>query len=126
CGFSNTEILEFHHINNNGKKDRLSVTRLKYYSEHLEEAKISLIVLCPNCHSIETNPFLDMDGIVQKTRQRLFGILGRFICERCEFSDFRALQFDHIKGHGFEEKKKFKGGTKMLKYYNARPDLAKI
>ena len=41
---------------------------------------------------------------LQKLKAEVFTILGGK-CVRCGFSDWRALQIDHINGHGNQERK---------------------
>jgi len=51
-------------------------------------------------------------------KEQLFDILGHE-CIRCNHTDKRALQFDHINGGGRADQKK-RGGS-MLRYYAKRP-----
>src|SRR3990170_8952832 len=56
-------------------------------------------------------------------RKKLIELLGGK-CIRCGFSDIRALQIDHITGHGSEELHK-KGNITAYRQYLANPSLAK-
>jgi len=38
-------------------------------------------------------------------------------CKRCNFSDIRALQIDHVNGNGSKEVKSFYGGNKTMQRY---------
>jgi len=122
CRFSITDILEFHHINNDGKKNRMGLSNLKYYSENLEEAKEKLRIVCPNCHCILTHPIINTNGKTQRRKRNLMKLLEQSTCKKCNYSDIRGLQFDHKKGHGHQDKLKHKS---LNAYYLARPNLAK-
>ena len=52
CGFE--EVLDIHHINDNGKGDRMYRKNIKEY-----------IVLCPNCHTMVTRGILTKQDILQ-------------------------------------------------------------
>ena len=54
-------------------------------------------------------------------RQLLFDILGRE-CVKCGHTDYRALQFDHIKSGGGPDHRKY--GGSFCRYYAKRPILA--
>ena len=60
CRFSDTRALEFDHINNDGKIDRLrwktygTYRFILYYVKRPEEAKAKLQVLCANCNRIKS------------------------------------------------------------------------
>jgi hypothetical protein len=56
-------------------------------------------------------------------RKKLIELLGGK-CIRCGFSDIRALQIDHISGHGSKELHK-KGNITTYRQYLASPGLAK-
>lgn len=56
-------------------------------------------------------------------KNKLFDILGGKRCVICGFSDIRALQFDHINGDGYKERRKC-AITYYYKYIND-PELAK-
>ena len=47
-------------------------------------------------------------------REEFIKVLGGK-CTKCEFSDWRALQVDHINGNGPEDRKKY--GCSSRKYY---------
>jgi hypothetical protein len=51
CGFNDSRILEFHHINGE-KKFSISLGLFKPLKELKEEIE-KCIVLCPNCHRLE-------------------------------------------------------------------------
>ena len=44
----------------------------------------------------------------QRMRIEILELLGGCFCKECGFSDWRALQIDHIEGGGHEERKKQK------------------
>ena len=48
-------------------------------------------------------------------RKQIFNKFNN-ICFKCGFNDWRALQIDHIKGNGAEERKKF--GNTTVYFYN--------
>jgi hypothetical protein len=56
-------------------------------------------------------------------RKKLLELLGGR-CVRCGLSDIRALQIDHINGHGSKELHK-KGNITTYRQYMANPNLAK-
>ena len=60
-----------------------------------------------------------------KTRLKLLGILGGK-CVHCGFSDFRALQFDHINSDGPASKKRFRTTTVMIYYYLKHIEEARL
>ena len=43
-----------------------------------------------------------------RLRDKCFDLLGH-VCKRCGFSDKRGLQFDHINGGGYQDRKKYRG-----------------
>lgn len=43
-----------------------------------------------------------------RLRDKCFDLLGH-VCNRCGFSDKRALQFDHVNGGGYADRKKHRG-----------------
>jgi hypothetical protein len=47
----------------------------------------------------------------------LFNILGGAECVECGFLDKRALQFDHVRDNGAEDRRRFKSYGGMMKYY---------
>lgn len=57
CGFSNQLALQIDHINGGGtqeyKKFGGHIKMIKYYLDHLNEAKQKLQVLCSNCNLIK-------------------------------------------------------------------------
>lgn len=73
------------------------------------------------------------DGIFKKyeqdrrriLKQQLYDMLG-MNCNRCGFSDTRALQLDHIKDDGHTDRKRFAGHLAMVRYYIEHPDEAKL
>ena len=50
-----------------------------------------------------------------KQKREVFELLGNK-CVRCGFSDPRALQIDHINGHGLRERKQFKSFHSYLNH----------
>jgi|GEM_PF-2401918 len=69
--------------------------------------------LCKECKNKQTNESR------RKIRMKLIEALGGK-CARCGFSDWRALQIDHINGGGTQERKKYVPNGKgfSYKYYN--------
>lgn len=59
-----------------------------------------------------------------KLRFKLMDVLGGRRCIRCGFSDWRALQIDHINGGGSKESKQM-SYQKRRKFYIDNPELAK-
>lgn len=57
-------------------------------------------------------------------RERLFHLLGH-VCVKCGYHDKRALQFDHINGHGSKELALYPSKDKYYKKYVNDPELAK-
>ena len=55
--------------------------------------------------------------IYRKKRVALLNKLGGPICNRCGFSDIRALQIDHIHGGGFQEYKASGNRTVYARLY---------
>lgn len=43
-------------------------------------------------------------------------------CKRCGFADWRALQIDHVKGNGAEERRTIKNNYSMLKRVREYPE----
>ena len=58
-----------------------------------------------------------------KLRREVIAIYGGK-CLRCGFTDWRALQLDHIKGDGYKEKHRYYYG--FLKQLIANPDFEKF
>lgn len=61
---------------------------------------------------------------VIKYKLELMNILGGPTCNRCGFTDIRALQFDHIKGNGKRDYKRVGKGITFTIYYRSRPKEA--
>ena len=57
---------------------------------------------------------------VYGNRISLLSLLGAQ-CIKCGFRDIRALQLDHIEGHGCQERKQKKGNQRMIDYYLKHP-----
>lgn len=64
--------------------------------------------ICKSCFKIERRRF--DKGIYGKIRQKIFEMYGQK-CNKCGFSDVRALQLDHIYGDGHLDRKMFGGGA---------------
>ena len=60
----------------------------------------------------------------EKLRQDVYDILGVDVCMRCNFSDKRALQFDHINGGGTKRRYENALYKELIRYRN-NPDLAR-
>lgn len=58
----------------------------------------------------------------QKTKKIIFWYLG-YRCSECGFSDTRALQLDHIKSNGSEERKRFASHTSYYQFYYNKPQM---
>lgn len=52
----------------------------------------------------------------RKRRSEIFTVLGGELCAKCGFSDWRALQIDHINGGGNQHRKQFKAVEKYYQY----------
>lgn len=51
CGYNKSKIaLDFHHLDPNGKEERISILIGKHSVAHIEEEINKCIVLCANCH----------------------------------------------------------------------------
>lgn len=53
CGLDDTDVLVFDHKNNDGRLDKRrmhNTTIVKYYLDHIREAKRKLMLLCHNCN----------------------------------------------------------------------------
>jgi len=72
----------------------------KYYSEHPEQCKASRRK--------------SREKYRKKIRLEILELLGNK-CVRCEESDVRCLQVDHINGGGGQERKQFTSTTQMFK-----------
>ncbi|OGL70084.1 hypothetical protein A3D60_03415 [Candidatus Uhrbacteria bacterium RIFCSPHIGHO2_02_FULL_47_29] len=64
--------------------------------------------------SLEKYGFLIKDR--KQIRKEVIKMLGGK-CKRCNFSDIRALQIDHVNGNGSKEVKSFYGGNKTMQRY---------
>lgn len=59
CGNFDVRVLEFDHINNDGKQHRLEINEhskpimTRWIIKHPEEARQRIQVLCANCHAIK-------------------------------------------------------------------------
>lgn len=53
---------------------------------------------------------LSLKELGRKRRIEIFALLG-CKCNKCGFSDIRALQIDHVNGNGVEDRRKFGKGT---------------
>ena len=53
----------------------------------------------------------------------LFSLLGT-ICKSCGLNDIRVLHFDHIKNDGYNDRKRFRNGNQLLRYYCNHPQEA--
>lgn len=63
---------------------------------------------------------------IKRTRIRveLLRLLGGKCC-KCGFTDYRALQLDHINGGGTKERRSFPNQHTFVNYYWKNPELAK-
>lgn len=54
-----------------------------------------------------------------KRRMSLFNFLcnGNICCQKCSFRDIRALQLDHVKNDGSQDRKRFKNENNFYFYY---------
>lgn len=68
---------------------------------------------------VKSNEYLHKYNL--ELRIKLMQILDGVKCNRCGFSDERALQLDHIKGDGYTYKKGVAGNSRIIKYYIANP-----
>lgn len=62
---------------------------------------------------------------INDNRLELIEKLGNSKCKRCGFDDIRALQLDHVKGDGVNDRKRFKNIQYMWLYYNEHPKIAR-
>jgi len=66
--------------------------------------------------------------MMKETREwriNLIQVLSGSKCVRCGFDDRRALQLDHIRGDGTEDRKRFKNIQYMWRYYLDHPQEAR-
>lgn len=91
-------------------------------------------VYCKPCFKSKSKKYQDehpeMKSLVHKKRRlrqkiQLFKILGSNSCVFCGFSIWQALQFEHIKGDGTQDKNKFKCIDDFFKYYIENEDHAR-
>ena len=101
-------------------KERINICSRKYYQENKEQARLSnrkyylknkkKILAAQRIyekeHRKETN--LRNRIIRRKLKKEIFNLLGNK-CIKCNFSDGRALQIDHIKGGGGKDFALFNG-----------------
>jgi hypothetical protein len=85
------EILQFHHVNGDGRNETALWAALRNPS--LFE------LLCPNCHKVETSSMAKKDSgddVSRKVfRERVIDAIGGK-CVTCGITDKRILDFDHI------------------------------
>lgn len=62
----------------------------------------------------------------QKRRDDAFEALGGALCNKCGFTDKRALQFDHINGGGSKHIRSFTTVNKYRQYIIDNPDLFQV
>jgi hypothetical protein len=60
-----------------------------------------------------------------KRRGKIFSILEEYKCRRCNESDWRCLQLDHVNGGGSYFRKKIGGQSSMYSFYIRNPVIAK-
>ena len=151
CGYAkDTRALQIDHINGGGRKDRGSkdmLVMLRRYVKNPEQAKKQLQILCANCNVIKSkthrnefgsnnriyknektplkkllaNRKVDKKEMINRFKNRMFGVLGK-TCKKCGYDeDINALQFDHIKAVG---KKRVKGYS-FYSYYGQNLEITR-
>lgn len=95
--------------------EEIKAYRKKYYREHLKEIKI-----WARLHYQNNKEVLNRKNYGYQHRRTILlreQVLQRFggKCERCGFSDSRALQIDHIHSDGAKERGKNRGVTFLNK-----------
>jgi hypothetical protein len=77
---------------------------------------------------MNNDPQASVEGYHKKRRrllkERVFQKLGA-ICARCGFTDIRALQIDHIKGNGKQDREK-RGGNLLYHVLKDEKDMYQI
>src|SRR5215475_10575132 len=63
---------------------------------------------CRVCSAVRMRARHRMQKNALRLRDKCFDLLGH-VCKRCGFSDKRGLQFDHINGGGYQDRKKYRG-----------------
>lgn len=82
-----------------------------------------LIIGCGRKHNTKGYCDLHWKRYYQKQLKKdLMKVLEQDRCVRCGFTDIRALQFDHIHGDGFKDKR---GSTRRMLDYILHPDEAR-
>ena len=84
----------------------------KHSKENRERAKQWRI---NNREKYNANTAKSAHKMILKIRNEIHNLLGSK-CIRCGFSDIRALQIDHVKGYGREERKNFSNYYVYLRY----------
>lgn len=67
----------------------------EYYRRYAEENRFKI--------NARSSAYQKRTGEVR--RKKLLSLLGDIVCRKCGFSDWRALQIDHINGGGGKERK---------------------
>lgn len=116
CSFSDERALQIDHVHGFGSVHRANAPWPVIF-EQMKNNPEEFQTLCANCNSIKAieneeflSPFRDVSKSSQKTlqyrrkrwehfRETIFSFTG-CRCARCEFSDRRALQIDHVEAIG--------------------------
>jgi hypothetical protein len=134
CGITDRRCLQFDHIFGGGGKQQKqmggsSYNVLKYYINNPDIAMKEIQILCANHNWIKRadnneNPTgsTKYRGATNPLKQKVFDILGN-ACTICGFNDKRALQFDHINGDGYLERKKLRSGMGLWRSFIRDPKI---
>lgn len=127
CGCVDIRYLQIDHIHTNSKnkREKLITNQIhKNIIKNPEQAKLKYQVLCGNCNTIKRSKNDECLQIINPTDKQLLGrvknrkgglklrksvmlLLGGVFCKTCGFSNYDALQIDHIHGGGTKEIKKY-------------------
>lgn len=86
------------------QKRRRKERQKNYHKEHIEEFRARRIERYKRDPGKQKKRWEYLRGRSIKKRSFILGLFGDR-CVRCGFKDWRALQIDHIKGRGGEEKR---------------------
>ncbi len=126
CGEADPSVLQIDHIFGGGEDERREglLGPALYRAILRGDRDGELQLMCANCHRIKSKEDLKAKAkpgqasAVRRSKAKLrlkaLIILGA-ICNKCGFSDNRALEIDHVQGDGAKERKiRQKLGSKYL------------
>lgn len=109
CGKSDIRLLEFDHTNGQKSRGIADLLSWGFNWSTIEAEMAKCEVRCANCHRIKT---IEQDRGWRSTQPvhqaaKSYQMMHVYLCDHpcvdCGNSDFRVLEFDHVRGHKTDE-----------------------